>query len=447
MPHEVIMPALGMAQDAGRLVAWLKKPGEPVAAGEALFEVETDKATMEVEAQAPGFLTDVRAAEGEDVPVGRVIARISETAETAGAAPSEASETSEIAAGAAAPAPSDDLPEGRSVILPALGMAQDTGLLVAWHVSPGEEVAEGDVLFEVETDKTTMEVPAEAAGFVAAILAEDGEEVPVGERVAILTAEKPAAPVRRKRCAAGVVAPKPDEAPAAPKAAPAPDPAPERAAAPPVSRSGRILASPKARRLALEQGLDLARLVEAGHPQPFHVRDLEALRALQEARPAPAAAAAPATRRITADIHREGFSDFLAWAAESEGHADAPALLAAFAAASFRSVREHDPICVSVERFGKESRYLDPDRAATGRSAVPDEDAAAPDLILRDLRHVSISSVELGAEDAPVLTILKRGEGLSVTLECGAGHLPAAAALDLVSGFTGRLEEPLRHLL
>jgi len=446
MPHEVIMPALGMAQDAGRLVAWLKKPGDPIAEGDALFEVETDKATMEVEAQAPGFLTDVRAAEGDDVPVGRVIARISETAETAetaGAALPEPSAPSETAKKPPASAPPDDLPEGRSVILPALGMAQDTGLLVAWHVSPGEEVAEGDVLFEVETDKTTMEVSAEAAGFVAAILAEDGEEVPVGERVAILTAEKPTAPVRRKRSAAGVEAPQSHEAPAAPKETPAT----ERAATPPVATGGRILASPKARRLALEEGLDLARLVEAGHPQPFHVRDLEALKTLQDARPATAAAAAQATRRITADIHREGFSEFLAWAAESEGHADAPALLAAFAAASFRSGREHAAICVIVERFGEESRHLDPDRAATGRSAVPDEDAPAPDLILRDLRHVSISSVELGAEDAPVLTIMKRGEGLAVTLECGAGHLSAAAALELVSGFTGRLEEPLRHLL
>ena len=86
MPHEVIMPALGMAQDTGQIVAWLKQPGEKVAAGEALMEVETDKATMEVEAGADGFLTDVRAAAGDDVPVGQVVALISETADGAGAA-------------------------------------------------------------------------------------------------------------------------------------------------------------------------------------------------------------------------------------------------------------------------------------------------------------------------------------------------------------------------
>ena len=51
MPHDVIMPALGMAQDSGILVSWLKQPGDAIAVGDALFEVETDKATMEVEAQ------------------------------------------------------------------------------------------------------------------------------------------------------------------------------------------------------------------------------------------------------------------------------------------------------------------------------------------------------------------------------------------------------------
>ena len=85
MPHEVIMPALGMAQKTGLIVAWLKKPGEAVKAGDALMEVETDKAVMEVEAQADGFLTDVRTAAGEAAPVGEVIALISESPAGSGA--------------------------------------------------------------------------------------------------------------------------------------------------------------------------------------------------------------------------------------------------------------------------------------------------------------------------------------------------------------------------
>ena len=70
MPLDVIMPALGMAQETGLIVAWHKQSGDPVAKGDALFEVETDKATMEVEAQGDGYLTDVTASEGTDVPVG-----------------------------------------------------------------------------------------------------------------------------------------------------------------------------------------------------------------------------------------------------------------------------------------------------------------------------------------------------------------------------------------
>ena len=76
MAHDVIMPALGMAQDTGLLVAWRKAPGDAVAAGDALFEVETDKATMEVEAAVAGYLSAVTASDGEDVPVGQVITRI-----------------------------------------------------------------------------------------------------------------------------------------------------------------------------------------------------------------------------------------------------------------------------------------------------------------------------------------------------------------------------------
>ena len=84
MPHDVIMPALGMAQDTGHLLAWHKKPGDAVAEGDVLFEVETDKAAMEVEAQSRGYLTDVAVEAGTDVPVGQIIASISETPEGGG---------------------------------------------------------------------------------------------------------------------------------------------------------------------------------------------------------------------------------------------------------------------------------------------------------------------------------------------------------------------------
>jgi pyruvate dehydrogenase E2 component (dihydrolipoyllysine-residue acetyltransferase) len=74
MPAEVIMPALGMAQDSGTVLRWLRAEGDLVAAGEALLEVETDKATVELESPVDGTLAGVRAREGDQVPVGEVIA-------------------------------------------------------------------------------------------------------------------------------------------------------------------------------------------------------------------------------------------------------------------------------------------------------------------------------------------------------------------------------------
>ena len=162
------------------------------------------------------------------------------------------------------------------VIMPALGMAQDTGLIVAWRKSAGDEVAADDVLFEVETDKSTMEVEAGADGFVAGLLAEAGEEVPVGRVIATISREKPANPIHASATTA-VVAPAqkqpevPAERPKAETASPVPRSG-ERAGAVPVAFAGRVLASPKARRLAAEQGLDLARLAASGHPMPLSRR-------------------------------------------------------------------------------------------------------------------------------------------------------------------------------
>jgi pyruvate dehydrogenase E2 component (dihydrolipoamide acetyltransferase) len=74
MPTEVIMPALEMAQETGRIVRWLKAEGDEVAKGEPLMEIETDKVTVEIEAPADGTLAGVRAAEGDEVPVGEPVA-------------------------------------------------------------------------------------------------------------------------------------------------------------------------------------------------------------------------------------------------------------------------------------------------------------------------------------------------------------------------------------
>ncbi|SIT81343.1 pyruvate dehydrogenase E2 component (dihydrolipoamide acetyltransferase)/2-oxoglutarate dehydrogenase E2 component (dihydrolipoamide succinyltransferase) [Yoonia rosea] len=422
MPLDVIMPALGMAQETGLIVAWHKQPGDAVTKGDILFEVETDKATMEIEAAADGFLTDVAAGEGTDVPVGNVIAKISDSAESAASAPAEE----------AAPAPSDDLPEGKEVIMPTLGMAQDSGLLVAWHKNPGDAVSVDHILFEVETDKSVNEVNAGFDGYLGATLAEAGEDVPTGQTIAIITAEKPANPVARKSAAA----PAPQAAVVEEKPAPVAKAQPAKVAPAPATH-GRILASPKLRRLALEQGLDLQRLVDAGHPQPFHVKDLDALRALPQTSGATQTTAAQVSGRLTAEIASEGFTDFADWAAKSAQLTDTAALLAGLCAASHGS-----DTTIAVESFGMTKTYA----ASAQLSATdPTEDAAR--LRVRDLRFSAITSVAVGAEDVPTLTLTRTGTGLTITLEFAPAQLAPSDAITLLSNFAGRMEQPLRHLL
>jgi pyruvate/2-oxoglutarate dehydrogenase complex dihydrolipoamide acyltransferase (E2) component len=432
MPLDVVMPALGMAQETGLIVAWHKQSGDPVAKGDALFEVETDKATMEVEAQGDGFLTNVTAYAGTDVPVGHVIAKISQSAESI---VNPVGNTVEVSA--AHPALAADLPEGKEVIMPTLGMAQDTGLLVSWHKTAGDAVDADEILFEVETDKSTVEVNAGTDGYIAALLVGEGEEVPVGQTIAIISIDAPVNPITCKAADAPVATTSDVTPNAATEAPTIPKPVHTKIAPRPHSgTNGRILASPKARRLAHEQGLDLARLVAAGHPQPFHVRDLAILKALP-AEAKPASHAAPAASRLTAEVATEGFSAFAVWARETANLTDTSALLAGFCAASMQT----DAI-VAVESFNSTKAY-----AGTAQLSSVELSEDPPQIRLRDLRFTTITTVQVGAEDVPTLTLTRNGVGVSITLEFASGQLSAPGAITLLSNFAGRIEHPLRHLL
>ncbi len=136
-----------------------------------------------------------------------------------------------------------------NVIMPALGMAQETGKVLRWLKADGEAVKRGEPLVEIETDKANVELEAPASGVLAEITAAAGDTVPVGRVIALILAPGEAPPRVTQ--------------PASPASAPAPAtrPAPGHAAAPTAIRppdSGRIAASPKARRLARERGVDLA---------------------------------------------------------------------------------------------------------------------------------------------------------------------------------------------
>jgi pyruvate dehydrogenase E2 component (dihydrolipoyllysine-residue acetyltransferase) len=103
VPADVIMPMLGMAQETGKVLRWLKRDGETVRRGEPLLEVETDKVTVEIEAPADGTLAGVRVGEGVEVPVGEVIALVLAEGEPAPVADTEPRVVREVEALAAAP--------------------------------------------------------------------------------------------------------------------------------------------------------------------------------------------------------------------------------------------------------------------------------------------------------------------------------------------------------
>jgi pyruvate dehydrogenase E2 component (dihydrolipoamide acetyltransferase) len=167
-----------------------------------------------------------------------------------------------------------------SVVMPALEMAQDTGKLVSWRKKEGEAVAKGEILLEVETDKAVVEVEAQAEGILGGVKAQPGDVIPVGHTIAWLLGPGESVPAGDAPTQAAADAARPASAAAsasaqAPKASPA--------GAPSEGRQVRI--SPKARRLAKENNIDIATLRGSGPDGEILAADILA------AASAPAAAA------------------------------------------------------------------------------------------------------------------------------------------------------------
>jgi len=149
--------------------------------------------------------------------------------------------------------------------MPALGMAQDTGIVVQWLKKAGENVTKGEPLLEVETDKAVVEVEAPASGTLASISAEAGAEVPVGTAIAVILG------TGEKATAAAAAKSPPDE----PKAAGRTAVVAAVETAPPVRMDSRLnAASPLARRLAAEAGVDLAAVAGTGPEGAVQAVDL-----------------------------------------------------------------------------------------------------------------------------------------------------------------------------
>ena len=190
------------------------------------------------------------------------------------------------------------------ILMPALSPTMEEGTLAKWHVKVGDKISSGDVIAEIETDKATMEVEAVDEGVVEEILVAEGAEgVKVNTPIARLAGEGGAAapsPAPKAEAAPAPKAPEPAKAEAA-KPAPAPAPQPAPTAAKPAD-GNRIFASPLARRIAGQKGVDLASVTGSGPHGRIIKADVEAAKPGQAKAPiaasAPAASAPAAPRQV-----------------------------------------------------------------------------------------------------------------------------------------------------
>lgn len=181
MAISVVMPALEMAQETGKLISWLKQEGDSVAKGEPLLEVETDKAVMEIEAPGDGVLAGVKVQAGDEVPVGRTIAWIVSPGETApteevqvesGRKTAVAAPLSSAAAvaGGAAQSTAREI----KISPKARRLASERGVNLA-HLrgsGPGGEILASDIMAATESKAATPEVAVDASSPISRLMAE-----------------------------------------------------------------------------------------------------------------------------------------------------------------------------------------------------------------------------------------------------------------------------------
>ncbi len=231
---EVQLPQAGQSMEEGTIVRWLKNEGDKVQAKDILFEVETDKAVVEVEAGHDGLLRKIIVPAGIMVPVRTKVGLIGEANE---ALPSDlASPLPSPAATVQTMAPAGLELSGTliDVLMPQAGQSMEEGTIVRWLKNEGDKVQAKELLLEVETDKAVVEVEAGHDGILRKIIAQAGTTVPVRTRIALIGDASATLP-------AGLTA-----TPAQP-ATPALIPS-----------SGPVKASPAARKIAGERGIDLS---------------------------------------------------------------------------------------------------------------------------------------------------------------------------------------------
>ncbi|MFN3755278.1 2-oxo acid dehydrogenase subunit E2 [Flavobacterium sp.] len=282
MATKITMPRLSDTMTEGTVATWLKKVGDQVKEGDILAEIETDKATMEFESFNAGTLLHIGIKEGETAAVDSLLAIIGKEGEdisallAGGNSTPETAEVKEEAPTQAETQPTTDssqpttLPKGVVVVtMPRLSDTMTEGTVATWLKKVGDEVKEGDILAEIETDKATMEFESFNAGTLLFIGINEGQSAPVDSVLAIIgpagTDITGVAENFKKGGAAPVAA-----------VASVPETSNTSDSQLPTSNSSeRIFASPLAKQIAKDKGINLSQVKGSGENGRITKSDVE----------------------------------------------------------------------------------------------------------------------------------------------------------------------------
>ncbi len=292
MAEVVNMPRLSDTMEEGTVAKWLKKKGDKVEEGDILAEIETDKATMEFESFHDGTLLHIGIEEGEGAPVDSLLAIIGEEGEdisdlinNAGKSDEKSSEDesekndydSDSQEDSESEA-SGEIPDGVEVVtMPRLSDTMEEGTVASWLKDKGDKVEEGEILAEIETDKATMEFESFYSGTLLYIGIEEGRSAPVDDVLAIIGPEGTDVEAVLKKLKSGASSGSSEKSESKSDFSGATEQSSDDSVSETQTNADgeRIFASPLARKMAEDKGIDLAKVKGSGENGRVVKKDIE----------------------------------------------------------------------------------------------------------------------------------------------------------------------------
>jgi pyruvate dehydrogenase E2 component (dihydrolipoamide acetyltransferase) len=333
MAEVILMPRLSDTMTEGVIAAWHKKVGDKVKKGELLAEIETDKATMELESYKDGTLLHLGGDKGAKIQVDDLLAILGNAGEDISgllkgksAAPGKPDTSTpvtretdtadkgegDVPTGGQGSSSSMDLSKMEEVVLmPRLSDTMTEGVIASWHKKVGDTVKKGEVLADIETDKATMELESYKNGKLLYQGAKEGQKIAVNDLLCIIGEDGKVDVNAIVNASKGGGANTETPTGNAKQSAPAQAPQTTQASAEPSGQSstpeGRIKASPLAKKLAREKGIDLSQVHGSGDNGRITKSDIDNFKLLQQQVSTTQSAAQPSKQPIVAG--QEGYKD------------------------------------------------------------------------------------------------------------------------------------------